>query len=75
MNLWTNILKVMNLNSDSLQIQVASPALEERRLTVNFLDESSEVVATLIASALGLQCAQQGVYSFVIRIKLINLRK
>ena len=50
----------MNLNSDSLQIQVASPALEERRLTVEFSDESSEVVATLIASALGLQCAQQG---------------
>ena len=55
----TYVLK-MNLNSDSLQIQVASPALEERRLTVEFSDESSEVVATLIASALGLQCAQQG---------------
>ena len=55
-----NILKVMNLNSDSLQIQVASPALEERRLTVEFSDESSEVVATLIASALGLQCVRQG---------------
>lgn len=36
-----NILKVMNLNSDSLQIQVVSPALEERRLTVEFSDESS----------------------------------
>ena len=55
-----NILKVMNLNSDSLQIQVASPALEERRLTVEFSDEFSEVVATLIASALGLQCVRQG---------------
>jgi len=55
-----NILKVMNLNSDSLQIQVASLALEERRLTVEFSDESSEVVATLIASALGLQCVRQG---------------
>jgi len=55
-----NILKVMNLNSDSLQIQVASPALEERRLTVEFSDESSEVVATLLASALGLQCVRQG---------------
>ncbi len=44
----------------SLQIQVASPALEERRLTVEFSDESSEVVATLIASALGLQCVRQG---------------
>ena len=55
-----NILKVMNLNSDSLQIQVVSPALEERRLTVEFSDESSEVVATLIASAFGLQCVRQG---------------
>ena len=55
-----NILKVMNLNSDSLQIQVASPALGARRLTVEFSDESSEVVATLIASALGLQCVRQG---------------
>ena len=55
-----NILKVMNLNSDSLQIQVASPALEERRLTVEFSDESSEVVATLLASALSLQCVRQG---------------
>lgn len=55
-----NILKVMNLNSDSLQIQVASPALGERRLTVEFSDEFSEVVATLIASALGLQCVRQG---------------
>ena len=48
------------MNSDSLQIQVASPALEERRLTVEFSDEFSEVVATLIASALGLQCVRQG---------------
>ena len=55
-----NILKVMNLNSDSLQIQVVSPALEERRLTVEFSDESSEVIANLIASALGLQCIRQG---------------
>ncbi|MEO5176747.1 FecR family protein, partial [Bacteroides ovatus] len=55
-----NILKVMNLNSDSLQIQVVSPALEERRLTVEFSDESSEVIANLIANALGLQCIRQG---------------
>ena len=49
-----NILKVMNLNSDSLQIQVVSPALEE------LSDESSEVIANLIANALGLQCIRQG---------------
>lgn len=54
-----NILKVMNMNSDSLQIQVDSPALEKRRLTVEFSDESPEVIATLIASALNLKCIRQ----------------
>ncbi|WP_291593938.1 FecR family protein [Bacteroides sp.] len=56
----TNILKVMNLSTDSLQIQVDSPALAERRLTVEFSDESPEVVANLIASALNLKCIRQG---------------
>lgn len=55
-----NILKVMNLSTDSLQIQVDSPALAERRLTVEFSDESPEVVANLIASALNLTCIRQG---------------
>lgn len=59
-----NILKVMNLSTDSLQIQVDSPALAERRLTVEFSDESPELVANLIASALNLKCIRQGnVYS------------
>ena len=35
-------------------------ALEERRLTVEFSDASSEVIANLIANALGLQCIRQG---------------
>lgn len=55
-----NILKVMNLGTDSLQIQVDSPALAERKLTVEFSDESPEMVANLIASALNLKCVRQG---------------
>ena len=55
-----NILKVMNLSTDSLQIQVDSSALAERRLTVEFSDESPEVVANLIASALNLKCIRHG---------------
>lgn len=54
----------MNLNSDSLQIQVVSPALEERRLTVEFSDESSEVIANLIANALGLQVSGKEIFFY-----------
>lgn len=56
----SNILKVMNLSTDSLQIQVDSPALAERKLTVEFSDESPEMVANLIAGALNLKCIRQG---------------
>lgn len=54
------ILKVMNMNAGGLQICVASPALEERKLTVEFANESPETVATLIACALNLKCTRQG---------------
>lgn len=56
----SNILKVMNLSTDSLQIQVDSPTLAERKLTVEFSDESPEMVANLIAGALNLKCIRQG---------------
>ena len=55
-----HILKVMNMNAGSLQIRVASPALEKRKLTVEFSNESPETVATLIACALNLKCTRQG---------------
>ena len=55
-----HILKVMNMNAGSLQIRVASPALEKRKLTVEFSNESPETVATLIACALYLKCTRQG---------------
>ena len=55
-----HILKVMNMNADSSQIRVASPALEKRKLTVEFSNESPETVATLIAYALNLKCTRQG---------------
>ena len=50
----------MNLSTDSLQIQVDSPTLAERKLTVEFSDESPEMVANLIAGALNLKCIRQG---------------
>ena len=55
-----HILKVMNMNAASSQIRVASPALEKRKLTVEFSNESPETVATLIAYALNLKCTRQG---------------
>lgn len=55
-----HILKVMNMNAGSLQIRVASPELEQRKLTVEFSNESPETVATLIACALNLKCTRQG---------------
>ena len=55
-----HILKVMNMNVGSSQIRVASPALEKRKLTVEFSNESPETVATLIAYALNLKCTRQG---------------
>ena len=55
-----HILKVMNMNAGSSQIRVASPALEKRKLTVEFSNESPETVATLIAYALNLKCTRQG---------------
>ena len=54
-----NVLKVMNLNAGESQILVASSSLGERRLTVEFSDESPEVVAHLIAGALGVECVRQ----------------
>ena len=47
------------MNAGSSQIRVASPALE-RKLTVEFSNESPETVATLIAYALNLKCTRQG---------------
>lgn len=55
-----NILKVMNLNAGASQIYLASPSLGERKLTVEFSDEPSELVARLIAGALGVECIRQG---------------
>ena len=48
------------MNAGSSQIRVAAPALEKRKLTVEFSNESPETVATLIAYALNLKCTRQG---------------
>lgn len=55
-----NVLKIMNMKPDSRQIRLASSTLGDRKLTVEFADESSEVIADLIASALHLKCSRQG---------------
>ncbi len=62
------------MNAGSSQIRVASPALEKRKLTVEFSNESPETVATLIAYALNLKCTRQGGYIHADRINKKRVR-
>ena len=54
-----DILRVVNDENSALRLQVGSPALNRRRLTIEFSDSSHEVVAELICYALGLKCSRE----------------
>lgn len=54
-----DILRVVNDENSALRLQVGSPALNRRRLTIEFSDSSPEVVAELICYALGLKCSRE----------------
>lgn len=54
-----NILHVINLSSSGIKLQT-TPALAERKLTVEFSDSSPEVVAELICLALNMKSSRQG---------------
>ena len=56
----SDVVRVMNMSSDSLKLGIASPALANRKLTVEFSDEPMQSVATLIAYALNLKSIRQG---------------
>ena len=56
----SDVVRVMNMSSDSLQLGIASPALANRKLTVEFSDEPMQSVATLIAYALNLKSIREG---------------
>lgn len=53
-----NVLKVINTNSSSGKILVASPAIGKRRLTVEFSESSPQTVSELVRLALNLKCAR-----------------
>lgn len=52
-----DILRIININSDDLHLQT-TPALEDRKLTVTFSDNSPETMAELICMALKLKCTR-----------------
>ncbi len=52
-----DIVKVINSNSDNLKIEL-SPQLNDRLLTVTFIDENTSEMAELISMALNLQYKQ-----------------
>jgi ferric-dicitrate binding protein FerR (iron transport regulator) len=54
-----DIVRVLNMNSDSVRIEVA-PQLENRLLTVTLSNDSPETVSRLICLALNLQYKQTG---------------
>ena len=54
-----DILRVVNDENSALRLQVGSPALNRRRLTIEFSDSSPEMVAELICYALGLKCSRE----------------
>lgn len=56
----SDVVRVMNMSSDSLKLGIASPALANRKLTVEFSDEPMQSVATLIAYALNLKSIREG---------------
>lgn len=55
-----DVLRVVNAEAPTLQIQAASSALNKRRLTIEFENNSPETVAELICWALSLKCSREG---------------
>lgn len=55
-----DILRVVNTENPALQIQAGSLDLGQRKLTIEFLDNSPDTVAELICWALNLKCARKG---------------
>lgn len=56
-----DILRVINATGNAaLQIQVNSPALAKRKLTIEFSDNAPEMVAELICWALNSKCSREG---------------
>lgn len=54
-----DVLRVINKESSGWQIEVASPSLGKRRLTVEFFNNSPESVAELISLTFNLKCIRQ----------------
>lgn len=54
-----DILRVINAGNTALQIQVDSPVLAKRKLTIEFSDNSPEMVSELICWALNLKCSRE----------------
>lgn len=52
-----DILRIININTKDIQLQT-TPALEDRKLTVTFSDNSPETMAELICMALKLKCTR-----------------
>ncbi|WP_291584608.1 FecR family protein [Bacteroides sp.] len=55
-----DILRVVNAENSALQIQAGSLDLGKRKLTIEFLDNSPDMVAELICWALNLKCTREG---------------
>ncbi len=55
-----NVLRIINRESDDWQIETNSTALNSRRLTVEFSNNSPEAVAELICWTFSLKCTRQG---------------
>ncbi len=55
-----HILRVINLQTSSLQLQTASTALGKRKLTIELDDYSPEIAVRLIGMALNLKYTRQG---------------
>ena len=55
-----DILRVVNAEAPTLQIQAASSVLNKRKLTIEFENNSPETVAELICWALSLKCSREG---------------
>jgi len=54
-----NVLRIINKVSSGWQIETASPTLGQKRLTVEFSDNSPEFVAELICLTFNLQCERK----------------
>lgn len=53
-----DILRIINTNAGNIRLQT-TPALENRKLTVTFADNTPESIAELICIALNLKCTRE----------------